>query len=89
MANSPTANDVPEVAAMKVFLANYNIKIGLSLEGEGLFVRVPWDDKDSHPFEDTPKDAQKSFQFLAESYYSAHDKMQNVTSCVQSSNTKH
>ncbi len=34
-----------QVEALKKFLTDHPVEVGLSIEGGGLFMRVPWDDK--------------------------------------------
>ena len=34
-----------KVQALKYFLESYNLHLGLSLEGEGQFIRLPYDDE--------------------------------------------
>ena len=84
--SSSNANkDFPEITALKTVIRNYNIKVGLSIEGGGVFVRMPWDDKRSHPYENVPFNAEKSFQTLAQSYFNTHKGMKQGTSCNPSS----
>ena len=67
----------PEIKAVKQFLANYNIQVGLSLEGEGVFMRMPWDERHKHDSKDD-----QSLRFLAEAYFKAHPVMSNVSAAA-------
>ena len=74
----------PEVRALKTAIQNYNIKVGLSVEGRGVFVRIPWDDPKSHPYETIPLNAEMSFKTLAQSYFDVHEEMRKGISCTGS-----
>ena len=62
------------IEAVKTFLRNYRIDVGLSVESNGLFMRLPWDDdrKSDPPMED-------SLRFLATSYYKSNNDLINET----------
>ena len=71
----------PEVTAVKTVIQNFNIRVGLSLESHGLFVRIPWDDKSEHMYETVPYNAEKSFMALARSYFDVNEEMRDRIGC--------
>ena len=62
-----------EVKAVKEFLATHEIQVALSIEGEGMFMRMPWDDS-SHGADSK---VDQGLKFLAQTYYQAHETMSN------------
>ena len=66
----------PEVKAVKTFLASYPINAALSLESEGMFVRLPLDEAKGKKT-DFKKDP--SLPYLGETYLKEHLQMSNIT----------
>jgi len=60
--------------AVKMFMGRFNIKLALSLEGNGKFVRMPWDD-----VRDSDIDAEEVFNMMAKTYISSHPVMKKNT----------
>ncbi|TRY63066.1 hypothetical protein TCAL_03885 [Tigriopus californicus] len=66
-----------EVKAVKTFLDTHPVDVALSIEGEGMFMRMPWDDMS--PTSDRHPDIDQSLQFLAQAFFRAHPVMSNTT----------
>ena len=67
-----------EVRAMRRFLANYQLDAGLSIESEGKFVRIPWDDETRASYSVATKDEEDNLQVLARTLLS---KQSNNATC--------
>lgn len=67
---------VPDkVVATKHFLNTHEINIALSVEGEGLFVRLPYDDKSLQTQRPITPSAEKDLMVLASAFKDAHPAM--------------
>ena len=66
-----------KVEAVKAFLSNHRIDVGLSIESSGVFMRIPWDEKSRS---NSPVSVD-SLSTLASAYFEAHVEMsrRNVT----------
>eukprot|EP00092_Neocalanus_flemingeri_P022680 GFUD01024600.1.p1 GENE.GFUD01024600.1~~GFUD01024600.1.p1 ORF type:complete len:373 (+),score=151.42 GFUD01024600.1:107-1120(+) len=58
--------------AVKKFMGRFNIKLALSLEGNGMFVRMPWDEVRQ---EDSKTDAVEVFNMMAKTFLTSHPVM--------------
>lgn len=75
-----------EVSAVKTFLQNHPIDVALSIEGEGLFVRMPWDDRHSPVQENV---TETNLRTLAKSFFDAHSVMSaQSTPCQEQQDSK-
>ena len=66
----------PEVTAVKTFLSTHRVDSVLTLEANGVFVRIPWDGERREGSKETDAD-DGSLRFLAGEYLKAHPSMGN------------
>jgi len=75
--NSFRQNQQIGAEAVKRFMGRFNIKLALSLEGNGMFVRMPWDEINVG---DSNTDAQEVFKMMANTYLRSHSIMKKKSS---------
>ncbi len=78
--STPYPRSVPEVAAVKQFLNTHDIHALLSLEGEGLFMRLPWDVQRKSA-KMVSKTTAENQQRLARAFLEAHTLMASGAPC--------
>lgn len=64
-------NNFVQVEAVKKFLSDHRVDIGLSVESSGVFMRIPWDEKTRA----TVQLSEDSLDTLAAAYLDAHVEM--------------
>ena len=69
-----------KVQALKYFLESYNLHLGLSLEGEGQFIRLPYDDEGRYS-EQRPRhtSAENNLMALAKAYLDGRELLPTAT----------
>ena len=69
-----------KVQALKYFLESYNLHVGLSLEGEGQFIRLPYDDEGRYS-EQRPRhtSAENNLMALAKAYLDGRELLPTAT----------
>ena len=69
-----------KVQALKYFLESYNLHVGLSLEGEGQFIRLPYDDEGRYS-EKRPRhtSAENNLMALAKAYLDGRELLPTAT----------
>jgi len=75
--NSFKQNQQIGAEAVKRFMGRFNIKLALSLEGNGMFVRMPWDEI---TVGDSSTDAREVFEMLANTFLKSHPVMKKSSS---------
>jgi len=78
--NAHRSQTKAEVEAVKTFLRNFDIRVGLSIEGDGVYMRLPWDvnrRSGDNTDEVMPPKAKATLERLASSYASVHLRMGN------------
>jgi len=75
--NSFNRNQQVGAEAVKRFMGRFNIKLALSLEGNGMFVRMPWDEI---KVGDSNTDAAEVFDMMAKTYLKSHPVMKKSSS---------
>ena len=68
-----------KVEAIKTFIQNFSIQVGLSIEGDGVYMRMPWDEPNGE--EVMPPDFRLTLEKLASSYAGAHPRMDGSWTC--------
>merc|ERR1719466_283384 len=76
--NSFNRNQQVGAEAMKRFMGRFNIKLALSLEGNGMFVRMPWDEVNVG---DSNTDAAEVFDMMAKTFLGSHSVMKKKSPC--------
>lgn len=66
------------VGAIKTFLSTHAIDVGLSVESEGVFMRMPYDDRNRFASK-AEAQSDESLHLLAQAYFKAHSLMSNET----------
>jgi hypothetical protein len=62
------------IRALKKFLSIHKIDVGLSLESEGIFMRLPWDEEQGG----SSSQSDISVEFLAQTYFANHKDMSDI-----------
>lgn len=73
-----------QVVAIKQFFKTHDINVALSIEGEGVFMRLPWDEESNSAQRPDIKSTEDNLKTLASAYSSAHPVMaSNKEECAK------